>query len=237
MLTANKTRGWYFVVSAGGNTDADITRFNAFFVEIDTLPLDDQHRLFDASPIHPSIRLETRKSVHAYWLVDGECDIDAWREVQGRLIAYFDSDRSIKNPSRVMRLPFFNHVHYNAEKKDYEYKQVSIVAFAPERKFTVAEMRGAFTTTSSQPQAAILNDANIFVSWDELNAELRRRIMAAGKQNGKGIFETRGICHNGNGETALMLIQPPVRCIAQAIASLKTRLTRFICRVLSYAGR
>lgn len=205
MMAANKMRGWYFVVNTGGNVDTDITHFNAFFVEIDDLPLDEQHQLFDASPLRPSIRLETRKSVHAYWLVNGECDKDAWRDIQERLIAYFDGDKSIKNPSRVMRLPVFNHVHYDAKTKSYEYRQVGVVAFAPERKFTVVEMRAAFPITDSASQTMTPNnDANIFASWDELNAELKRRIMAAGKQNGKDIYETRGICHNGNGETALM---------------------------------
>jgi putative DNA primase/helicase len=103
MTIANRTRGWYFVVNAGGNADADITRFNAFFVENDSLPIDEQHRRLDAAPLLPSIRLETQKSVHAYWLIDDACAIDSWHETQERLIAFFDGDKSIKNPSRVIR--------------------------------------------------------------------------------------------------------------------------------------
>jgi len=30
-----------------------------------------------------------------------------------RLIQYFNGDRAIKNPSRVMRVPFFWHLTYN----------------------------------------------------------------------------------------------------------------------------
>jgi AAA domain-containing protein/primase-like protein len=144
MAAANKTRGWYFVINAGGNTDADITRLNAFFVENDSLPLEEQHRQLNEAPLQPSILLETRKSVHAYWLINGKCDVVTWREMQERLIAYFDGDKSIKNPSRVMRLPFFNHVHYNSQTGDYEYKRIEIHSFAPERRFTLAEMRAAF---------------------------------------------------------------------------------------------
>jgi Mrp family chromosome partitioning ATPase len=144
MTAANKTRGWYFVVNAGGNTDADITRPNVFFVENDNLPLDEQHRQLDAAPLQPSIRLETRKSVHAYWLIEGMCNVVAWREMQERLIAHFDGDKSIKNPSRVMRLPFFNHIHYNGQTGDYEYKRIQIHSFALERRFTLTEMQAAF---------------------------------------------------------------------------------------------
>src|SRR2546423_769093 len=66
LSAANQSRGWYFVVNSGGNADADITRFNAFFVESDSLPIDEQHRRLDAAPLRPAIRVETRQSVHAY---------------------------------------------------------------------------------------------------------------------------------------------------------------------------
>ena len=205
MMAANKTRGWYFVVNAGGNADAEITRFNAFFVENDQLTIEEQHRRLDAAPLQPSIRLETRKSVHAYWLIEGTCDSDVWREMQESLIAYFDGDTANKNPSRVMRLPFLKHVHYDAETKNYEKKCVDLVEFTPERKFTIAEMRAAFPVIDPSAHATPPSDAtSTFVSWDEQNVELKRRIMGAGKQNSKGIYEVRGICHNGHGETALM---------------------------------
>lgn len=144
MTAANKTRGWYFVVNSGGNADADITHFNTFFVESDSLPVEAQHRRLDAAPLRPSVRLQTRKSVHAYWPLDGECDADSWRDVQERLIAYFDGDKSIKNPSRVMRLPFFNYVHFDTETGDCEFKRIELHTFEPERRFTLAEMREAF---------------------------------------------------------------------------------------------
>lgn len=149
ITAANKTRGWYFVVNSGGNADADITRFNAFFVENDSLPIDEQHEHLDAAPLKPSIRLETRKSVHAYWLIDGSCDADTWREVQGRLIAHFDGDKSIKNPSRVMRLPFLSYVHYDERAGEYEYRRIDLHTFKTEKRFNIAEMREAFTQVAT----------------------------------------------------------------------------------------
>src|SRR5215472_7242387 len=58
----NKTRGVYFAVNEGGDSDEDITRFTSFFVEKDDLSLDAQHRALDESSIKPSIRIETRQS-------------------------------------------------------------------------------------------------------------------------------------------------------------------------------
>ncbi|MBI4470949.1 MAG: hypothetical protein HY650_16665 [Acidobacteria bacterium] len=106
----NLTHGLYFVVNTGGNSDKDITRFNAFFCERDEGPIAEQHAMLDAAPLRPSIRVVTSKSVHAYWLAAGEVTREEWEEIQRRLISYFSGDPAIKNASRVMRLPFFNHV-------------------------------------------------------------------------------------------------------------------------------
>ncbi|MDQ3816449.1 MAG: hypothetical protein M3362_02010, partial [Acidobacteriota bacterium] len=133
----NATRGLYFVVNAGGDTDREITRFNAFFAEDDSRPIAEQHRRLDAAPLQPSIRVQTLKSVHAYWLIAGDCTEEEWRDVQQRLIAYFGGDEKIKNPSRVMRVPYFNHVLYNVDSGSLSYKKIELMAFESERRFTV----------------------------------------------------------------------------------------------------
>ncbi|MDQ3687338.1 MAG: hypothetical protein M3430_17330, partial [Acidobacteriota bacterium] len=203
MTSANKTRGWYFVVNAGGNADADITRFNAWFVEADDRTIDRQHEAFDAATLPPSVRVETRRSIHAHWLIEGDCTPDEWRDTQARLVAFFDGDPKNTNPSRVMRLPFLNHVHYDTETESYETKRVELVEFAPERKFTVAEMRAAFPLVDAPPRATPPSDDGRFASWDDLNAELKRCVMARATQNNKGVYEMRCPAHNGHGETSL----------------------------------
>lgn len=42
--------------------------------------------------------------LHAYWMVDGIEGVDEWQLAQNLLIQRFDSDKNIKNPSRIMRL-------------------------------------------------------------------------------------------------------------------------------------
>jgi DNA repair protein RadA/Sms len=215
MIAANRTRGWYFVVNAGGNADADITRFNAFFVEIDDLPLDEQHRRYDAAPLRPSIRLETRKSAHAYWLIEGGCAEAEWRDVQARLIAYFGGDEKIKNPARVMRLPYFNHLRYDAESAEYEYKRVELTHFEPELRYTTAEMYAAFPAPSPkvEPPTGVPPDvsggAGAFTSWDELNAEAARRIRqsAEARTDGRGWTHAPGVCH-GSAHGKALFVSP-----------------------------
>jgi hypothetical protein len=207
----NNTRGLYFVVNTGGDEDKDITRFNAWFAEDDTRPVEEQNLILDAAPLSPSIRIVTRKSIHAYWLQKGDCIETEWRDMQARLIAHFGGDEKIKNPSRVMRLPFFNHVHYEKETGALSYKRVELVEFALERRYTLAEMQAAFAPVSepeSQPGApvhAASQGASEFASWDDIHAEAARRIRLSSKArtDRKGWTHAPGICHGSTDGKAL----------------------------------
>jgi P4 family phage/plasmid primase-like protien len=158
LIGLNKTHGIYFVVNAGGKSDAEITRFNAFFVERDDVAIAEQHSLLDAAPIQPSIRVETKKSVHAYYLLDGDCDAAEWRDIQLRLISHFNGDKSIKNPSRIMRLPFFNHLSITETSGDIKSKPVELHTIKPYRRFTVQQMRDAFPDVESRQRQSSLDD-------------------------------------------------------------------------------
>lgn len=209
----NGTRGLYFVVNSGGETDAEITRFNAWFAEDDSRAIDEQHRMLDAAPLVPSIRVETRQSVHAYWLIAGGCSAEDWREIQQQLIAYFGGDEKIKNPSRVMRLPFFNHVHYDRETGALSFKLVELVEFVPERRYTPAEMKAAFAharnPTPETPAGAAPTGKSKFATWDELNAEavLRIRLSPKARTDQKGWTHAPGICH-GSTEGKAQFVSP-----------------------------
>jgi hypothetical protein len=209
MLSANRTRGWYFVVNSGGNADDDITRFNAFFVECDSLTIAEQHAQLDSSPLPPSIRVETRKSVHAYFLIEGACDEATWREMQERLIDRFAGDKSIKNPSRVMRLPFFEHVSYDETSQAHAFKRVELVEFAPERRYTLAQMQAAFPASESHQQANEATQPEAhgldFTTWNGLHGEVVRRIQAlpTARTGSSGWLHAKAVCHDGKGHSAL----------------------------------
>jgi AAA domain-containing protein/DNA primase RepB-like protein len=197
----NEARGLYFVVNAGGDTDEEITRFNAWFAEDDTRPIDEQHRRLDAAPLEPSIRVETSKSIHAYWLIKDGCEAEEWRDIQQRLIFHFGGDEKIKNPSRVMRLPFFNHIQYDKETGALSFKQVKLIKFAPERRYTVAEMQSAFAPVPKPMPEPPVGEAQLsesgFPTWDAINAEVVQRIKLSPKArtDRKGWTQAPGICH------------------------------------------
>jgi hypothetical protein len=218
LKTLNQTSGIYFVVNSGGDTDDEINRVNAFFAEIDDVPIEEQHAIYDAAPILPSIRVQTRKSVHAYWLLRDTCDIEKWCTVQESLIDYFKSDSHIKNPSRVMRLPFFNHLSLEESGK-LLLKRVELIKFDQDRRYTVEQMCAAFSpvkeipTEQQSPNVEILDSptyegSGTFQSWDELNGELRGRILAHPTttiDKKREWARLKGICHNGKGNSALGL--------------------------------
>lgn len=221
----NSTRGLYFVVNAGGDKDEDITRFNAWFVERDNVSIAEQHQALDHAPLPPSIRIQTRKSIHAYWLIESHCDPQAWREIQSRLIAYFHGDEANKNPSRVMRLPYFAHLSFNEETNCIERKRVEVDSFDAALRYSADKMLAAFPPVSQLSTAKVNDtphddgrDTRMFPTWKERDAELKLRLMQhpTACMNGDGWFHCRGICHNGKGDTAIMFNSATgaVKCMA-----------------------
>ena len=129
-------RGIYFVVNDGGTTDIEITLCRAFFVEWDDRPKEDQLYLYRelGLPI-PTFQLDTGgKSIHNYWVLKKPVSQLIWSPIQKRLIDYTNSDKQIKNPSRVMRLAGFYHVKdgkpteqsklINITQKEYSVKDI-----------------------------------------------------------------------------------------------------------------
>jgi Protein of unknown function (DUF3987) len=100
-------RGVYIVINDGGDTDATITGCRAIFCEWDDRPLDWQITAWQELNLpEPSLMVATGgKSIHCYWIFNDPITVEQWRDLQVRLLEYADADRTLKNPSRVMRLP------------------------------------------------------------------------------------------------------------------------------------
>jgi hypothetical protein len=108
----NRTMNLYFRPNSGGRTDDQIRRFNALFVEKDDASFAKQHKAL--ARYRPHIVLETLRSVHAYWLLGpNDLTAGAWRFLQHELVARFHSDKTIVNPSRLMRLAFFDYLIFS----------------------------------------------------------------------------------------------------------------------------
>lgn len=108
-------RGIYIVINDGGDTDAEITSCRALFCEWDDRPMEWQVQAWRELGLpEPTIQVATGgKSVHNYWVLSEPLPPEQWRGLQQRLLEHADADRSLKNPSRVMRLPGCWYMHPN----------------------------------------------------------------------------------------------------------------------------
>ena len=112
-------RGVFFAVNSGGQTDKDINRINAQFVEMDDVTFAEQWEKINSFPLPPSMVIQTRKSLHVYWFMEkGKADVGRFREIQKLLVRWFDGDPACVNGSRVMRrAPAFTFVRVSATTK------------------------------------------------------------------------------------------------------------------------
>jgi len=120
----------FLLPNTGGHSDIDITRYNAVFIDIDAGGLPKEWH-------QPPNYIFTRgdNKVHAYWLLPQPNDYDEtkFRTVQKQLAQHYNSDPVIINPSRVMRLPYFDHHKEGITSPGYQekYQQVATVSSDP----------------------------------------------------------------------------------------------------------
>ena len=100
--------------------------------------------------------------VHTYWELAEPCyDMAVWRETQMAIAAHFGSDRSVINPSRIMRIG--GTVAYPATHKvarGYEKEMTAIRTTYPDKRspVTIDQMRRAFGSAPSATAAGFQID-------------------------------------------------------------------------------
>lgn len=112
-------RGIYFVVNPGGEKDGDITSARAIFWENDDKSKGEQLKQARTAGLPLGVVVETDKSLHCYSpLTEPLQDLEQWKQLQEQLIQKMDSDPAIRNSSRLMRLPGFDHVRVEGGEAD-----------------------------------------------------------------------------------------------------------------------
>ncbi|TXH17346.1 MAG: hypothetical protein E6R03_04025 [Hyphomicrobiaceae bacterium] len=101
-------RGVYFMVNRGdgeGRSAVNVTRVRAVFADLDGAPL---QPILDCE-LTPNVIVESSPGKYqVYWLVS-DCEVERFRSIQHAIAIRFGSDASIKDVSRVMRVPGFYH--------------------------------------------------------------------------------------------------------------------------------
>ena len=110
-------------IEAGRTTDAGVDLARTLFVDFDHLA-DEEGASYDdlacrrveaAGLPLPTLRVFSGHGVHMYWRLTQPVKPADWARAQERLIAALDTDRTIKNPERIMRLPGFENVKDRAK--------------------------------------------------------------------------------------------------------------------------
>ena len=139
-------RGVYFVVNGGGHCNADVKKCRAIFYEHDNLDKELQLNLWQQLGLpEPTIQIDTGgKSIHSYWVFDKPLVVEKWCSLQTDLLEMADADRSIKNPSRVMRLAGAWHLSAKGA------TQSKIVSCSGKR-YSYGELRGVVQVKTPLP--------------------------------------------------------------------------------------
>ncbi len=96
-----------------GGTDKDIVKTRVLFAEFDDCSFEDQFRKFYNYKVRPNYYVKTKKSLHAYWVLNQDItDMSLWTYYQEQLIEELGSDKTIKNPARLMRMAGANYPHH-----------------------------------------------------------------------------------------------------------------------------
>ncbi|MDU7928528.1 MAG: phage/plasmid primase, P4 family [Veillonella sp.] len=150
-------RGIFFVVNSGGNSDRKINKINAQFFECDTLSLEEQMENISKFPLEPSIIVQTKKSLHVYFLIKNG-KVEKFRDIQKKLAKHFNGDGSCINESRVMRVPGFYHCKE-------EPVRVKCIKFNPNLFYTQEDLERELSYSESE---FIVNDDN-YIRKEETN--------------------------------------------------------------------
>lgn len=151
--------GIFFTVNGfppiGEATIPNILSLNCNFADLDikNIPQDERDRIinqklmraYEEGLLMPTIVVRTKNGVHLYWLYSNPIfsptseQMLLWRDIQNRLVKYFDGDPQAKDSARVLRLPFT--MHLKDPKDPFE---VKIQSCKPDCIYTIDELDSTF---------------------------------------------------------------------------------------------
>jgi hypothetical protein len=136
-----KGAGIFFAYNKIGQARSieNVERINAWAMEIDDIPKEEQMKKLYACPISPSIIVESSNSYHAYWLAK-DAKLENAKKINKGLIQHFGSDKALSDISRLLRIPGFYH-----NKKEPFMVRIELADYG--QRFTEEEMLECYPYT------------------------------------------------------------------------------------------
>lgn len=121
--------------SRRGGKAKDVALARSLFVDLDNINVEETLVLIAAASLPtPTCFLDSGHGTHAYWrLAEPLTDLKAWTVHQKSLIRLLDSDASIHDPPRIMRLPGFTNHKAPA-------RNCSVIDADPSRRYYLREL-------------------------------------------------------------------------------------------------
>lgn len=142
-----------------------LRRINAWAIDMDVGTKAEMHAKLHASPLVPSMIVETKRGFQAYWCArDGQAE--HWNAiVLERLVAHYGADRNARDLCRILRVPGFLHLKDPNDpflvravwQHDVSYHERQMAAAFPWRCATaerVAEVRAEVQAAKSNGSAS-----------------------------------------------------------------------------------
>ena len=117
----NGKKDLYFIPNGGGTKAKDITKFNAFYIDLDcgrdtngeyfsTDIVDkykeEQMRKLKSFHLKPNCIVSTRNGYHCYWFIRQPIDLETWNGIEKYLVDYFDADKRVCSAANKLRIPY-----------------------------------------------------------------------------------------------------------------------------------
>jgi hypothetical protein len=137
----------------GKRKKIDCMGVNAWFFEIDDFTIEEQWGLIKGGPLMPDMIVQTKKSLHCYFLAkDGT--VANFERIQKGLVEYYGADSACIDISRVLRMPGFNH---NKQKEPFK---VEVVHYEP-RGYSEAEMLESYPWIQPRKEVSVVRKVSV----------------------------------------------------------------------------
>lgn len=155
--------GAFHMVNVSGSkatADTDIKSAGAVFIDIDNAPLPEHFAL------PPSFILSRTdgKGHHIYWLISPTEELEKWKGAQLQLIKFYDSDPTIHNRARLMRVP--GSINNKPEKRGQLYE---FAVHNPETRYDIDTIIFAHTDKKETLTAARKYEKFLFSDMMEID--------------------------------------------------------------------
>jgi len=130
--------------------------------------------------------------MHVYWVIS-DCPVHQFESIQTYLNNRYDADKSIKDVTRIMRLPGYNHTKTSLHYPCYVLNNTGI-------KYSLAEFTGAFgitkpvnrtnTGTDSQLSSCVSNVSSSLVDTKEISSSENRANLIKNILDGKDLHDS-----------------------------------------------